>query len=278
MKQLFDTTSLKCSRLITRSYSTSFSLGILFLDRSIHNDIYAIYGFVRSADEIVDSFHGYPKQELLNKFKEDTYEAISKGISLNPVLNSFQATVNRYQVDNELIDSFLHSMEMDLSIRNYDDEQYNEYIWGSAEVVGLMCLKVFCNGNNEEYERLKPAARKLGSAFQKINFLRDLKDDYSSLGRCYFPDIDMKNFDESCKRQIEQDVLNDFNEGYKGIMELPKTARFGVYVAYVYYKSLFNRIKRSSHNQILQERTRIPNLQKYLLLLSSYFRYQMKLV
>lgn len=278
MKQLFDTTSLKCSRLITRSYSTSFSLGILFLDRSIHDDIYAIYGFVRSADEIVDSFHGYPKQELLNKYREDTYEAIRQGISLNPVLNSFQATVNRYQVDRELIDSFLHSMEMDLSIRDYDDEQYNEYIWGSAEVVGLMCLKVFCDGNNKEYERLKPAARKLGSAFQKINFLRDLKDDYSSLGRCYFPDIDMKQFDESCKRKIEQDVLNDFNEGYKGIMELPKTARFGVYVAYVYYKSLFNRIKRSSHNQILHQRTRIPNLQKYLLLLGSYFRYRMRLV
>jgi len=276
MKQLFDTASIKCSRLITRSYSTSFSLGILFLDRSLHDHIYSIYGFVRSADEIVDSFHGYPKKELLDKFKNDTYSAIEDGISLNPVLNSFQATVNQFQIDRELIDSFLYSMEMDLSHQDYDEEQYNRYIWGSAEVVGLMCLRVFCDGDGQKYDELTPSARKLGSAFQKINFLRDLKDDYCTLGRSYFPEINMEQFDETCKKQIEADVLQDFNDGYEGIKRLPKSARFGVYVAYVYYKSLFNRIRQSSHHQILQSRTRIPNLQKYFLLLRSYLKYQFK--
>jgi phytoene/squalene synthetase len=278
MKQLFDTVSIKCSRLITRSYSTSFSLGILFLDKSLHDPIYAIYGFVRSADEIVDSFHGYPKEKLLKEFREDTYKAIEQGISLNPVLNSFQATVNRYNIQHKLIDSFIKSMEMDLYMIDYNSEQYDQYIWGSAEVVGLMCLQVFCEGNAEEYEKLAPAARRLGSAFQKINFLRDLREDYTSLGRSYFPDIDLKAFNKSCKEQIEKDVSIDFNAGYEGIKQLPKSARFGVYVAYVYYRSLFDRICRSSHDQILNRRVRIPNPQKYLLLLGSYFKYQLRLI
>ncbi len=277
MKQLFDNVSVQCSRLITRSYSTSFSLGIWFLDRSIHDPIYAIYGFVRSADEIVDSFHGYPKKHLLRKFREDTYQAIQEGISLNPVLNSFQWVVNKYDIQNKLIDSFLDSMEMDLHMNEYNHDQYQKYIWGSAEVVGLMCLKVFCNGNDSEYEKLAPAARRLGSAFQKINFLRDLKDDYTSLGRSYFPGIDMKEFDQSCKEKIQQDLLADFDAGYEGIKQLPKTARFGVYIAYVYYRSLYDRICKSSHEQILRKRIRIPNLQKYLLLINSFFRYRLEL-
>jgi phytoene/squalene synthetase len=253
-------------------------LGIWFLDRSLHDPIFAIYGFVRSADEIVDSFHGYPKQKLLKEFRDDTYQAVKEGISLNPILNSFQSVVNRYQIQDELIDSFLNSMEMDLHMTDYDSEQYQQYIWGSAEVVGLMCLKVFCNGDHHQYEKLAPAARKLGSAFQKINFLRDLNDDYSSLGRSYFPNIDLRHFDDSCKQLIQQDVLRDFNAGYEGIKQLPKVARFGVYVAYVYYRSLFDRICRSSHDQILNRRIRIPNPQKYLLLISSFFRYQLKLI
>jgi phytoene/squalene synthetase len=264
--------------MITRSYSTSFSLGIWFLDKSLHDPIYAIYGFVRSADEIVDSFHGYPKKELLQQFREDTDKAINDGISLNPVLNSFQQVVNHYQIPRELIDSFLNSMEMDLFMSDYNNEEIEKYIWGSAEVVGLMCLKVFCDGDQQEYEKLAPAARKLGSAFQKINFLRDLKDDYSSLGRCYFPDIDLQYFDDNCKAKIEQDVLSDFDAGYEGIKQLPRSARFGVYVAYVYYKSLFKKICRSSHDQIMESRIRVPNPQKYLLLISSYFKYRFRLI
>ena len=278
MKQLFDSVSIKCSRMITRSYSTSFSLGIWFLDKSLHDPIYAIYGFVRSADEIVDSFHGYPKKELLQQFREDTYQAIKDGISLNPVLNSFQQVVNHYQIPRELIDSFLDSMEMDLFMSDYNNDEIEKYIWGSAEVVGLMCLKVFCNGDQQEYEKLTPAARKLGSAFQKINFLRDLKDDYSSLGRSYFPDIDLQYFDDNCKAKIEKDVLSDFDAGYEGIKQLPRSARFGVYVAYVYYKSLFKKICRSSHDQIMESRIRVPNPQKYLLLISSYFKYRFRLI
>jgi phytoene/squalene synthetase len=278
MKQLFDKVSIKCSRIVTRSYSTSFSLGILFLDKKIHDPIYAIYGFVRAADEIVDSFHQYPQKKLLEEFKKDTYRAINDGISLNPILNSFQGTVNKYNIQAELIDAFLNSMEMDLYMQDYSEKDYKEYIWGSAEVVGLMCLKVFCDGSELEYEKLAPAARKLGSAFQKINFLRDLNEDYTALGRSYFPEIDLNNFDEACKQKIMEDILDDFNQGYAGIKQLPKTARFGVYVAYVYYKSLFDRIRKSSTEQIFSKRIRIPNPQKYLLLLSSYFKYRLKLV
>ena len=278
MKQLFDKVSIKCSRIVTRSYSTSFSLGILFLDKKIHDPIYAIYGFVRAADEIVDSFHQYPQKNLLEEFKKDTYRAINEGISLNPILNSFQATVNKYSIPTELIDAFLNSMEMDLYMQDYNQQNYQEYIWGSAEVVGLMCLKVFCDGCELQYEKLTPSARKLGSAFQKINFLRDLNEDYTTLGRSYFPEIDLDNFDEACKQKIMDDILDDFNQGYAGIKQLPKTARFGVYVAYVYYKSLFDRIRNTSTDQIFNKRIRIPNPQKYLLLLSSYFKYRLKLV
>ena len=278
MKETFDTVSIACSKLVTRSYSTSFSLGIFFLDKSLHNPIYSIYGFVRSADEIVDSFHDYPKMKLLEEFKADTFKAIEEGISLNPILNSFQQTVNKYHIDHELINAFLHSMEMDLNPVAYDVSKYQEYIRGSAEVVGLMCLKVFCKGNNSRYQELTPPAMRLGSAFQKINFLRDLKNDYQLLGRSYFPEIDLTDFNENCKAQILDDIRVDFAEGYKGITQLPRTACFGVYVAYVYYKSLLNKISKTPAKHILERRIRIPNPQKYLLFVRSYCKYRLKLI
>ena len=233
MKELFDTVSLNCSKLVTRSYSTSFSLGIRFLDRKFHYPIYAIYGFVRAADEIVDSFHDYPKAKLLEEFKAHTYQAIEEGISTNPLLNSFQWVVNKYHIERELIDTFLYSMDMDLHKQEYDQSKYELYIKGSAEVVGLMCLRVFCEGDDIRYRELKDPAMKLGSAFQKINFLRDLKSDFQGLGRSYFPEIDLAQFDKQCKKAIEQDIAPDFEAGYQGILQLPKGARFGVYVAYV---------------------------------------------
>jgi phytoene/squalene synthetase len=233
---------------------------------------------VRAADEIVDSFHGYPKKQLLADFKTDTYRAIEQKISLNPILNSFQQVVNQYQIPRNLIDSFLRSMEMDLYISDYDENQYQDYIWGSAEVVGLMCLKVFCQGDSAQYEQLAPAAAKLGSAFQKINFLRDLHSDFEVLGRSYFPDIDLDRFDEKCKQQIQQDLISDFDAGYQGIKQLPKSARFGVYVAYVYYRSLLKKICSLPHDRILHSRIRVPNIQKYLLFFTSYFKYRLNLI
>ncbi|THF49181.1 phytoene/squalene synthase family protein [Flavobacterium supellecticarium] len=274
MKHLFDELSNTVCKITTQKYSTSFSLGILALKPSIRTAIYAIYGYVRLADEIVDSFHDYDKERLLLRLKKDTAEALQEKISLNPILQSFQETVNRYQIDPELIEKFLHSMEMDLQQINYNSALYNEYIYGSAEVVGLMCLQVFTEGNKEQYEALKPFAMKLGSAFQKINFLRDLKDDYQILGRTYFPDIDMKVFDDWVKSQIEMEIEQEFKEALVGIKMLPVSSRFGVYLAYKYYLSLFYKIKRKSSKEILNARVRIPNGQKIFVALKSYVRYK----
>lgn len=273
MKALFDSVSIRTSRMTTKAYSTSFSLGILGLDRKYHDPIYAIYGFVRFADEIVDTFEGYPQKELLAKFWKDTYEAIDQGISLNPILNSFQQVVNAFKIDHDLIETFLKSMEMDLYKQEYDEEGYKNYILGSAEVVGLMCLKVFVDGDQDRYLALKKPAMQLGSAFQKINFLRDLHADYHSLGRTYFPGVDLQEFNEKTKAEIEADIEIDFKAGYEGIKKLPKGARFGVYIAYVYYYSLFKKIRKTHADIILNQRVRISNKRKYGLFLSSYVRH-----
>lgn len=278
MKQLFDEVSSALSKLTTRKYSTSFSLGIYCLNRKIHKPIYGIYGFVRFADEIVDSFHEYDKTTLLKEFKEETYKAIERGISLNPILNSFQEVVRTYNIEKELIDCFLNSMEMDLETSEHTTESYNNYILGSAEVVGLMCLRVFTNGDNTKYLKLKPAAMKLGAAFQKINFLRDLKDDYKTLGRMYFPNVEMNNFSLKEKAAIEKDIEKDFSAALEGIRKLPASARFGVYVAYVYYYSLFAKIKKKSTLGIMAERVRISNYHKIGLLARSYFKYSFKML
>lgn len=273
MKALFDSVSIRASRMITKAYSTSFSLGILGLDKKYHDPIYAIYGFVRFADEIVDSFEGYPQKELLERFWKDTYLALDEKISLNPVLNSFQQVVNTFEIDRDLIETFLKSMEMDLYKNDYDEEGYKAYILGSAEVVGLMCLKVFVDGSEERYQTLKKPAMQLGSAFQKINFLRDLHTDYKKLGRTYFPGVDLNNFDETVKTEIEADIDIDFRAGYEGIKQLPKGARFGVYIAYVYYYSLFKKIKKTHCDIILSQRVRISNKRKYGLFVSSFVRH-----
>lgn len=278
MKNLFDQVSIKTSRMITRSYSTSFSLGIWCLDKKFRDPIYAIYGFVRLADEIVDTFHGFPKRQLLEQFTRDTYQAIDHGISLNPVLNAFQEVVHQYGIESSLINQFLHSMEMDLDDRTYSEDDYAEYILGSAEVVGLMCLRVFCEGNDQDYQNLKDPAMKLGSAFQKINFLRDVQADYQQLGRTYFPGVDLDQFDDQTKKEIERDIANDFYLGFQGIKALPKGARFGVYIAYMYYHQLFRRICGTPAHEILKSRIRIPNQRKYGLILSSYLRHSFNLL
>lgn len=272
MKELFDMISRKSSKMTTVMYSTSFSLGIRFFSKRFHDPIYGVYGFVRFADEIVDSFHGYDKQKLLDRFKQDTYDAIDEKISLNPILNNFQFVVNEYKIERELIDLFLRSMEMDLEKVVYDQKKYEEYILGSAEVVGLMCLRVFCEGNEQKYADLKPSAMKLGSAFQKINFLRDLKADFKELGRSYFPEIDMNHWNDHTKSEIEADIEKDFAEGLSGIRKLPDGARFGVYVAYVYFHELLLKIRKIQAERLLHERVRIPNGRKYLLLFIAYFR------
>jgi phytoene/squalene synthetase len=278
MKQLFDTVSLKTSKMVTNSYSTSFSLGIKFLDKKFHYPIYSIYGFVRFADEIVDSFHDFNKEELLAEFKADTYKAIEKGISLNPILNSFQKVVNDYKIDLHLIETFLKSMEMDLDKKEYDAEGYKNYILGSAEVVGLMCLKVFVSGDQKMYEALTPYAMALGSAFQKINFLRDLHADYLGMGRVYFPNIELSQLNAETKAELEKDIELDFNKGLEGIKMLPKNSRFGVYVAYIYYRKLLNKIQSLNHTRILEERISIPNSQKIALFASSYVRHSLNLL
>lgn len=274
MKELFDTVSLKTSKLVTNSYSTSFSLGIRFLDKEFHDPIYGIYGFVRFADEIVDSFHNYNKEELLTEFKNETYKSIERGISLNPVLNSFQKVINDYHIDLNLIETFLKSMEMDLDKKEYDAEGYKNYILGSAEVVGLMCLKVFVKGNEAEYKKLTPYAMALGSAFQKINFLRDLHADFKGMGRVYFPNIDLAQLDDKTKAELEKDIDLDFDKGLEGIKLLPKNARFGVYVAYIYYRKLLMKIKSIHYKRILEERISIPNSQKMLLFARSYVKHK----
>lgn len=274
MKRLFDELAYEVSKSTTEKYSTSFSLGILALKPSIRQGIYAIYGYVRLADEIVDSFHSYDKQKLLSRFRAETYTALEEGISLNPILQSFQDTVIKYKIDTALIDQFLHSMEMDLQQIDYNSELYNEYIYGSAEVVGLMCLQVFTEGDKTKFMELKPYAMKLGSAFQKINFLRDLKDDFQVLGRTYFPNVDLLLFDNNIKDQIEKEILKEFQEALVGINMLPNSSKFGVYLAYRYYMSLFSKIRRKSSQEIMQSRTRIPNYQKAIVALKSYLRYK----
>lgn len=275
MKELYDKVAIRCSRLTTRSYSTSFSLGIRFLESSLRNPIYSIYGFVRFADEIVDTFHEYEKGELLDRFEKETYQAIDEGISLNPILHSFQATVNAYGIERDLIETFLQSMRMDLENNRYSHQSFDQYILGSAEVVGLMCLHVFLEGDKRKYEELRPYAMRLGSAFQKVNFLRDLNSDFNELGRSYFPGIDLDNFTHDQKLSIEKDIAEDFTVALEGIRKLPRKARLGVYVAYVYYTKLFKKIRRSPSNLILNRRVRISNERKCALFLSSYIRHRL---
>ncbi len=262
MISTFHEVSHQCSRITTKRYSTSFSSAIKLLDKKIQAPIYDIYGFVRFADEIVDTFHEHDKADLLAKFKVETYEAISSKISLNPILNSFQLTVNRYNIDHALIEAFFKSMEFDLGKTTYDTDGYAEYIYGSAEVVGLMCLYVFCNGDKKSYEQLKPSAQSLGAAFQKVNFLRDVKADYLQLNRVYFPGVDFNSFTSEMKSGIESDIEKDFEHAYTGILQLPLNSRFGVYLAYKYYLSLFKKIKALKPQRILEERIRIPNYMK----------------
>ncbi len=277
-KELFDSVSLKCSKLTTRAYSTSFSLGIRCLEKELRNPIYAIYGFVRFADEIVDTFHDHNKSELLNRFKDDTYHAITYKISLNPILHSFQFAANTFKFERELIDQFLKSMEMDLALTSYDQKGIEAYILGSAEVVGLMCLRVFCKGDEQMYQHLKPSAMKLGSAFQKINFLRDLNADFNGMGRSYFPGVDLTHFTEETKKEIEDDIAKDFHAGYEGIKQLPRSARFGVYVAYLYYMALFEKIKNTPCHVVLQSRIRVRNRRKISILAYSYVKHQLNLL
>lgn len=278
MKQLFDDISIACSTMVTKTYSTSFSLGIKCLHKKFHDPIYSIYGFVRLADEIVDSFHTYNQQEMLEDFKEATYKAITQQISINPILHSFQQVVNTYAIERELIDCFLASMEMDLSKTEHSCDSYDSYILGSAEVVGLMCLRVFTENNDQLYQQLKPAAMKLGAAFQKVNFLRDMKNDYEVLGRVYFPQVDLSIFSEKEKAEIEKDIENDFATALEGIKMLPRSSRFGVYVAYIYYRTLFNKIKSVPSVRIMSERIRIPNSRKLSLLAGSYVKHSFRLI
>lgn len=279
MKHIFDNVSNKCSKLTTIAYSTSFSFGIKALDKRLHAPIYGIYGFVRFADEIVDTFHEYDKHHLFNKFKEDTIDAIESKVSLNPILNSFQKVVNEYKIEWNLINTFLESMEMDLDeFQPYDTDKYNKYILGSAEVVGLMCLKVFLNGNVEQYEALKPSAMSLGAAFQKVNFLRDANSDFSYLGRTYFPDVNMIEFSEEDKLKIETDIEIDFKEALEGIKLLPLSSRGGVYLAYIYYYNLFRKIKSLPSSKVMEERIRIPNTDKVALMIQSMVKNQLNLI
>jgi phytoene synthase len=278
MKEIFDSLSIRCCRLTTNAYSTSFSLGILCMKKELRDPIYAIYAFVRFADEIVDSFHEFNKAQLLQRFREETYQSIDEGISLNPILNSFQDTVLRFRIERNLIEQFLKSMEMDLSMKHYDANNFRKYVLGSAEVVGLMCLRVFSKGDDHLYESLKPYAMSLGSAFQKVNFLRDLNADFNGMGRSYFPEIDLKDFNENNKREIERSIEHDFVEAQSGIKKLPKSARFGVYVAYVYYLALFKKIKNTPSKMVMGTRIRIRNRHKATLLAYSFVKHQLNLI
>ena len=279
MKSLFDTVSYKCSKLVTKNYSTSFSLAVNMLSPSIRDAIYSIYGFVRFADEIVDSFHHYDKENLINDFEKEYYKAMEMGISLNPILNSFQHTVKHYNITDDLIQAFLQSMKLDLIKSDYNTQtEYEEYIYGSADVVGLMCLKVFVKGNNQKYEQLKNEAMRLGSAFQKVNFLRDLKDDNLVLNRNYFPGIDLKSFDENAKTAIINEIEEDFRIAFQGIVKLPIEAKFGVYTAYVYYKKLLKKLKNTPYYEIGNSRIRVSNYTKAGLLAQSFVTYKLKLV
>ena len=279
MKELFDKISEECSKNVTKSYSTSFSLATKMLSSNIRQDIYNIYGFVRFADEIVDTFHSYNKKELFSRFVDDLNYSLIDGISLNPILNSFQKTVNKYNIDKSLIDAFLKSMEQDLDKKKYKSlKEYKDYIYGSADVVGLMCLKVFVGGNSDDFNKLKPYAMSLGSAFQKVNFLRDLNDDYKKLNRIYFPGIDYKTFNEDAKNNIMIDIEKDFAKALKGIYMLPNNSKFGVYAAYKYYKRLLRKLDRASYLQIKSKRVRVPNYQKVDVLARSYVRYRLNIL
>ncbi|MCO5951092.1 phytoene/squalene synthase family protein [Mucilaginibacter flavidus] len=278
MKERFDTLSATCSRETTRLYSTSFSLGIFFFNKEVRHPIHAIYGFVRLADEIVDSFHDYPKSLMLAELKVDTFTAIERGISINPVINSFQHVVNQFGIKHHLITQFLNSMEMDLGEQAYTSEKYEEYIMGSAQVVGLMCLHVFTNGNEEEFEQLRIPAMKLGSAFQKVNFLRDVNADYQELNRTYFPDVNLSAFSDINKRAIEEDILKELNEALNGIRQLPRSCRKGVYLAYVYYKQLFRKIAKVPAEKVMSERIRVSNAHKFYLMFDSLIRYKLNVL
>jgi phytoene/squalene synthetase len=279
MKQLFDDVSFKCSKLVTKSYSTSFSLAVNMLSPYIRDAIYSIYGFVRFADEIVDSFHDFDKERLINEFEEEYYKAMEYGISLNPILNSFQKTVKQYNITDDLIQSFLKSMKLDLVKSDYHTkEEYDAYIYGSADVVGLMCLKVFVGGNVQKYEQLKEEAMRLGSAFQKVNFLRDLKDDNLVLNRDYFPGVNLNSFDENSKKMIIAEIEEDFRIAYQGIVKLPMEAKFGVYTAFVYYKKLLKKLENTPYHKIGTARIRVSNYTKFGLLAKSFVSYKLKLV
>ena len=278
MMDLYNKVCRECSKHITNRYSTSFSMGIRVFDKRFQAPIYAVYGFVRFADEIVDTFHSYPKKQLLDRFRQDTYRAIEEGISLNPVLHAFQETVHQYGIERELIDAFLDSMEMDLHFDRYHDNLYKQYIYGSAEVVGLMCLRVFVERDDAMYDRLKAPACSLGAAFQKINFLRDMKSDFDERGRVYFPGVDYTCFCNEDKVEIEADIEKDFNDAYLGIVQLPEGARFGVYLAYIYYTSLFKKIRSAPAERVTTERIRVPNRRKAVLLFSSALRNSLNLI
>lgn len=278
MINLFHDLSQQCSKETTERYSTSFSSAIKLLHHDLRGPIFNIYGFVRFADEIVDTFHQFNKAELLIEFKKDTYLAIERGISLNPILHSFQLTVNKFGISHELIEAFFVSMEMDLDKTSYNSQGYKQYIYGSAEVVGLMCLYVFCEGDQSRYDELKPGAQSLGAAFQKVNFLRDVKADYEELSRTYFPEVDFNNFTPSMKKQIEEDIAIDFTAAYDAILNLPVKARFGVYVAYKYYLSLFKKIKKSNPSNILEQRIRIPNYGKAFIVAKAGLRSQLNIL
>jgi len=278
MMHLFHSTSNQCSKITAENYSTSFNSAIKLLHKTLRTPIYNIYGFVRFADEIVDTFHAHDKELLLEEFKTETYTAIERGISLNPILHSFQMTVKEYKIDEKLIAAFFKSMECDLTKGKHTTETYADYIYGSAEVVGLMCLYVFCEGDKLAYEKLKPAAQALGAAFQKVNFLRDVKADYFQLNRTYFPDMDFKNFTPAMKLQIENEIAEDFARAYEGILQLPVKARFGVYVAYKYYLSLFKKIKKVQPAKILEQRIRIPNYSKAFILAKAGIRTQFNIL
>jgi len=279
MKKLFDQVSSDCSKIVTQSYSTSFSLATKMLHSSIRPHIYNIYGFVRFADEIVDSFHQYPKKELLDRFEEDLDLCLTQRISLNPILNSFQETVHTFQIDRELIDAFMRSMRWDLDKKVYTTKaDYKAYIYGSADVVGLMCLKVFVKGDQNKYNELKPAAMALGSAFQKVNFLRDLKDDFQELNRTYFPSVNFNQFDEKSKRAIIKEIEQDFAQALVGIFKLPMEAQFGVYTAYKYYTKLLKKLKNTAPIHIQNQRIRVPNYQKMGVFASSYLKYRFNLL
>ena len=279
MKQLFDEVSFKCSKLVTKNYSTSFSLAVKMLSPDIRDAIYSIYGFVRFADEIVDSFHNFEKEILITDFEKEYYKGFISGISLNPILNSFQKTVKKYNITDDLIQAFLKSMKLDLVKSDYKDkEEYKDYIYGSADVVGLMCLKVFVGGDVQKYEQLKDEAMRLGSAFQKVNFLRDLKDDNLILNRNYFPGLDLNSFDEHSKKIIISEIEEDFRIAYQGITKLPIEAKFGVYTAFIYYKKLLKKLENTPCHQIGTSRIRVSNHVKFGLLAKSFVTYKLKLV